>query len=251
MSGGATIKAIIVDDESHCRLVLKKQLEYACPQVEVIASTGDPVKAIEIITELQPDVIFLDIEMPVINGFEMLQRIEDVRFDVIFTTAYDEHALKAFQVHAIAYLLKPIVEEELIAAVGQISERRSRPLDQQTIMHLFESMQNSGKSRKVGIPTQEGLEFIDRDLIIRCQSSGNYTRIIIDNRTDLLVSKTLKIIEELIADPVVFIRTHAAHLVNLNYVAKYLKGSGGQLVMTDGSIIPVSKSRKDSVIQCL
>jgi len=246
-----TIRAAIVDDEAKCRSVLEKQLELFCPEVSVIASFGNPLDAISGVKEIQPDLVFLDIEMPEMNGFEFLQQFETLSFDVVFTTAFDEYALKAFQVHAVDYLLKPIGEEELISAVRQVSGRKSKPLNQEVIMHLFKSMQKTGKSKKVAIPTVEGLEFIDRDKIIRCQSSGNYTKILVDNRSELMVSKTLKVIEDLICDPIVFVRCHAAHLVNLNYVAKYIKGAGGHLVMDDGVVIPVSKSRKENVINSL
>lgn len=245
------IRAIIIDDESKCRSVLEKQLEWTCPNVSIVSSIASPKEAIDIVRRLKPDLVFLDIEMPEMSGFEFLQQFDSIDFDVVFTTAYDEYALKAFQVYAAAYLLKPIDEEQLLSAVSQVSERKSTPLNQETIMLLFQSMQHSGKTKKVAIPTIEGLEFIDREKIIRCQSSGNYTRIFIDQRSELMVSKTLKVIEDLLDEPLVFIRSHAAHLVNLNYVAKYLKGSGGQLVMDDGSIIPVSKSRKENIINSL
>ena len=251
MKSQKSIKAIIIDDESKCRSVLEKQLEWNCPNVNVISSMANPKKAIDAVNQLQPDLIFLDIEMPEMNGFEFLQQFDSIGFDVIFTTAYDEYALRAFQIYAAAYLLKPIDEEQLQSAVTQVTDRKPTPLNQETISLLFESMKHSGKTKKVAIPTSEGLEFIDREKIIRCQSSGNYTRIFIEQRQELLVSKTLKIIEDLLDDPLVFIRSHAAHLVNLNYVAKYLKGSGGQLVMDDGSVIPVSKSKKENIINSL
>ena len=138
---------------------------------------ANPKKAIDAVNQLQPDLIFLDIEMPEMNGFEFLQQFDSIGFDVIFTTAYDEYALRAFQIYAAAYLLKPIDEEQLQSAVTQVTDRKPTPLNQETISLLFESMKHSGKTKKVAIPTSEGLEFIDREKIIRCQSSGNYTRI--------------------------------------------------------------------------
>ena len=245
------LRAIIIDDETKCRSVLEKQLSFACPNVDVLASLGEPQAAVSVVRDLSPDILFLDIEMPLMNGFEFLQELDRIDIDVIFTTAHEEYALKAFQVYAVAYLLKPCTEEDLVKAIDKVIDKRIAPLDQSTILKLFESIQKTGQTQKVAIPTMEGYEFVLRDQIVRCESSGNYTKIHLRDKPAILVSKTLKIVGELLGDSNLFVRAHAAHIVNLNYVVKYLKGAGGQLVMEDGAIIPVSKSKKSGLLESL
>lgn len=246
-----TFKAVIVDDELHCRASLAKLLEWSAPQVKVIKTFEKPIEAQQFLNTHDVDILFLDIDMPAMNGFELLQGIDTIRFDVIFTTAYDEFALQAFKVHATSYLLKPIDEEELLSALDIVASKQQIPLNQDIILQLFESMKKGGQTNKVAIPTMEGLEFIDKDKIIRCSSEGNYTRIFINGRQPLLISKTLKVVAELISAPHQFVRPHASHLVNINYVAKYIKGTGGQLILDDGFVIPVSKHKKSGFLDSL
>jgi len=241
------LKAVIVDDESHGRQTLEKLLEWIDADVEVISTFGDPRKAIVYLNEKNVDLVFLDIEMPEVNGFELLSQIVKIDFDIIFTTAYDEFALQAFKVHAVDYLLKPIQEEELKEAIKQVKSKQSGKISENLLSVLSQNLNKEARLKKIAFPTSVGLEFIQRDQIIRCASEGNYTRIIVQNREPLLISKTLKLVEELIGDGDQFVRTHASHLVNLTFVAKYIKGSGGQLIMEDGIAIPVSKQRKSDL----
>lgn len=245
------LTTIIVDDELHCRESLAKLLEWSAPNVVLLEKFEKPKSALSYLTNNPVDVVFLDIEMPILNGFEMLQELPNIDFDVIFTTAYDEFALRAFQVHAASYLLKPIDETELLKAIDFVLSKNQVPLSQEIVMQLFEATKRNNKLSKVAFPTSEGLEFIDREQIIRCESEGNYTRIYFVNKSSLLISKTLKVVAELINAPDQFIRPHASHLVNFNHIAKYLKGSGGQLIMDDGFVVPVSKHKKSNLLDSL
>lgn len=241
------LRAVIIDDERHCRETLCKLLEWADPTVSVLQSFGDPKRAIEFLNSEKVDIVFLDIEMPEINGFELLTKLKEINFDIVFTTAYDEFALKAFEVQALAYLLKPIGEEELTKVILLIKSKSPTRLDQDKILSLFENLKQSSSIKKVAFPTSEGLEFIRKENIIRCASDGNYTRVFIKGQNPLLISKTLKVVNELIDDEEQFVRPHASHLINLDYVAKYIKGSGGQLIMDDGFVVPVSKLKKSKL----
>ena len=246
-----TIKAVIVDDERHCRETLLKLLEWIESEVEVLESFGNPLEAITYIRKHEIDLLFLDIDMPECNGFDMLSRLGKFDFDIIFTTAYDEYAIKAFEVDALAYLLKPIGEEDLSTVLNKISQQKSRKLNEAKLMKLVEGLNKRTGLQKIAIPTLEGLEFLKKSEIIRCASEGNYTRIFIENKKPLLISKTLKLVAELIDDEEQFIRPHASHLINLNFIAKYIKGAGGQIIMEDGFVVPVSKQKKSDFFDSL
>ena len=245
-----SIKAIIVDDEEHCRSSLKKQIEWSCPQVEIIAEASSASDARALIKELQPELVFLDIEMPGGSGFDLISSFEEINFSIIFTTAYDEYAIKAFKVNAVAYLLKPIDGAELAASVTKIIEERSDSVGKslEDLMCYLRS-QVSGL-KKVAFPVADGLEFVIVDDIIRCESEGSYCHIYIKNNNKLFLSKTLKQVTELINSEK-FTRVHHSHLVNMDYVKKYIRGKGGQVIMDDGSSIPVSRTKKDGFLDNL
>ena len=242
------LKAIIVDDESHCRVTLQKLIDWHCPSVEIINGCGSADEAKKSIISHKPDLVFLDIAMPIKNGFDLLNELDNIDFDVIFTTAFDEFAIEAFKVHAAAYLLKPIDKNELIDAIHNLSKKRQESnLSEAQITAIFKvlSEQNSDFQR-IAIPTSEGIEFVDPKHIIRCVAEGNYTRIQVKDNKDIFISKTLKQVEKLINNPS-FIRPHNSHLVNMLFVKKYVKGVGGQLIMDDDTAIPVSRYRKESL----
>jgi len=242
------MRAIIIDDEAHCRNTLDQQLKWSCPEVKVLRHCANGLSGIEAIKELSPELIFLDIEMPNMTGFEMLEQLDTIDCNLIFTTAYDEYALKAFNTHAIAYLLKPICEDDLLIAIQKVADRNSAKFTKATILSLFEEMRSSHNTCKVAFPTNEGLEFVDWKNIIRCEADSNYTKIFLASGEKYLISKTLKEVSEIIDQSTIFMRPHASHLVNMNYIKRYLKGVGGQLVMEDGSIIPVSRGKKGDMM---
>ena len=243
------MQAIIVDDELLSRKTLSKMLERYCPEVEVIAFCENGKSALHLLQDQQPDILFLDIEMPEMDGFELIEQLQDINFEIIFTTAYDEFALKAFQVSAMDYLLKPIDSEQLIKAVQKVRERQTQLTSKVQVDLLLTSLQSEkGLFPKLAIPSIEGLEFVDVKDIIRCEANKNYTFIYTTDGNKFLFSKTLKDIEILLP-PQIFFRVHQSHLINLNLVKKYIRGSGGEIVMNDGTHVQVSRAKKPLLME--
>lgn len=244
------INAIIVDDEPYCCEILAAMLESDCPEVNIVAISNNASDGLAAIRQYSPDLLFLDVEMPKMNGFEMLEQIPVINFHLIFTTSYDQYALKAIRFSAIDYLLKPIDREELIKAVEKVKQKIQVPIPQQLEILMQKIRQPLQPINKIALPTMEGLQMIAIDTIISCESDDNYTRLILKNKTKLLVTRSLKDIEEIL-EQYNFVRVHRSWLVNLNEIEKYIKGDGGYLMMSDGSTIDVSKNRKESLMQKL
>ena len=245
------IKAIIVDDELGARESLSKMLEKNCKQVEVVAKVDSMLSAFEAITNKEPDLVFLDIEMPNGNAFDLLEKFKTINFNIIFITAYDHYAIKAIKFSAIDYILKPIDSEELVNAVKRFEEYRGQKatLDKQ-FKTLLSNVKPGNKLKKVGIPDGDGLIFINLSDIIRCDSDGNYTFFILTNGKKIIVSRTLGEYEQMFADDN-FFRIHRSHLINLEHVKKYIKGEGGYVVMTDNSQVEVSRRNKTDFLEKL
>jgi two-component system LytT family response regulator len=244
------IRAVIVDDEPYCCETLAVLLERYCPNVTVIDSCYNGMDALTVIQKQQPDLVFLDVEMPKMNGFEMLEQLPSINFDLIFTTSYNQYALKAFRFSAIDYLLKPVDREELQKAIKKLEHRSQRPITQQLEI-LFQKMNRAATPiGKIALPTLEGLQMVNIDSIISCDSDSNYTILRLKHKEKLTVSRTLKDVEELLEDHA-FVRVHNSYLVNLNEIVKYVKGEGGYLVMSDGTNIDVSRSKKEILLKRL
>lgn len=240
------IRTIIVDDEQHCIDALQTMLTKKCPDVAVLAGVKSVQEARAVIDELRPDLVFLDVEMPHQNGFELLKQYDRIPFDVIFTTAYEQYALKAIKFNALDYLLKPFSVQELQEALRKFAERRQhRPEPGMAPLEMFlqnmKTLQQTNK--KIALPTINGLVFMPVQQIVRCESTGNYTRIFFTDRKQLLVSKPLKEFEELLTD-VDFFRVHNSHLINLQQMDSYIQGEGGFALMSDGAQVEVSRRRK-------
>ena len=245
------IRAIIVDDELNSREILKLMLERYCPQVEVISMSDGFEDAIRDINMFKPDVIFLDIQMPDGSGFKLLEQFEEIDFFVIFTTAYEEYALKAFKYNAIDYILKPIVAKDLSDAVEKVSKNlSSKDFNIQSIKSILKDLKQQKKSKKIVLSTAEGMHIIDTENIIRCESDDYYTKFFFVDGTTMLISKTLKEHEELLSDSD-FFRPHKSHLINLKYVKSYIKTDGGSLIMNDGKEIPVSRRKREKILEIL
>lgn len=244
------IKAIIVDDEPYCCESLATLLQRYCPQVSLIDVYYNGTSALKAIYEEKPDLLFLDIEMPQMNGFELLEKLKEIPFQLIFTTSYDQYAIKAIRFSALDYLLKPVDREELQRAVQKAAARISVPNRDQIDILLQKLNQPAVSVNKIAIPTMEGLQMVPIDSIISCGADSNYTVFQVKNRQKLVVSRTLKEIEEMLED-YPFIRVHHSFLINLNEVDKYVRGDGGYLIMSDGSSIDVSRSRKDFLLKKL
>ena len=244
------IKAIIVDDEPYCCETLTILLKEYCPEVKVTGVYNNGKDALAPIRQQAPDLVFLDVEMPKMNGFEMLEQLSAVNFEIIFTTSYDQYALKAIRFSAIDYLLKPVDQEELVTAVHKVIQRNQKPIAQQLEILMQKIHHPSTPISKLAMPTMEGLQMIEVNHIISCESDSNYTILHLKDKKKKVVSSTLKEVEELL-EYHSFCRVHRCYLVNLNEVEKYIKGEGGYLVMTDGSSVDVSRSRKEALMQKL
>ncbi len=244
------IKAIIVDDEPYCCEALDALLNRYCPQVKVAGICYSGREALQEINEQKPQLLFLDIEMPQMNGFDLLQQIPDPTFDLIFTTSYDKYAIKAIRFSALDYLLKPIDRDELQAAVRKVAERNHFSLAQQLELLLHKIHLPASQINKVALPTMEGLQMVPVDSIISCEADSNYTIVILKNKQKIVVSRTLKDIEEILED-YSFFRIHHSYLVNINEINKYVKGEGGYVVMSDASTIDVSRSKKEFLLKRL
>ena len=192
------IKAILIDDETHCRETLSIQLKKYCSEVQLLAQSILAAEGLEAIARHQPDVVFLDVEMPTMNGFEMLQQFSQIPFDVIFTTGYDAYAIKAIRFSAIDYLLKPIDKDELKKAVAKVSQKADHSLNQQLDV-LLEKLDNKHPFlQKIALPTLDGFELVSLENILHCEADSNYTQVVLKNAKKILVSRTLKEIEELL-----------------------------------------------------
>jgi two-component system LytT family response regulator len=223
------IKAIIIDDEMHCRKTLGILLKEYCPDVQVLEQCDNSEAGIEAIKKLKPDLVFLDIEIP---------------FAVIFTTGYDQYAIKAIHFSALDYLLKPIVPKELVAAVHKIQVQKNPPFAEQFRLLMDQIQHKETGFKKIAVPTSEGFELILADQLIRCETHSNYTHLFLKNNARIVACRTLKEMEEQLQDFNYFLRVHHSYIVNLNEVTKYIRGEGGYLIMADGSTVNVSHSAK-------
>jgi len=244
------IKTIIIDDELHSCDALKMLLAKWCPQAEVVAACHSGEEGIRKINELKPQLVFLDIEMPHMNGFQMLEQLPTIDFEIIFTTSYDQYAITAFKFSALDYLLKPVDREELEKAVQKVAKKISPPVSQQLEILLQKINQPSITVQRIALPTMQGLEFVPVESIIRCSSSNNYTEFYLVDKKRLVVSRTLKEVEDMLSEHS-FLRVHNSYIVNMNAILRYIKGEGGYLVMTDGCTVDVSRSRKELLMQRL
>ncbi len=238
------IKSILVDDEEHCLNTLEILLGEYCPQVQVLERCQSVDAAMQAINKWTPQLIFLDVELPVKNGFELLEQFTEPPFSVIFTTSYDRYAIQAIHVSALDYLLKPIESKALIAAVHKVQMQKQPPYAEQFQMLLKQLQHNGCDFKKLAVPTLEGFELIPADQILSCQADANYTYIFLKNKSKITACRALKEMEKQLQDFSSFIRIHHSYIVNLNEVIKYVRGEGGYVIMSDGSAIDVSRDQK-------
>lgn len=237
------LKAIILDDEERGSTLLSRKLKGFEDDLEVIAVFNDPYKALSKMMDMEPDVLFLDVEMPGLNGFQFLEKLGSFNFQVIFTTAYDSYTLEALRLSAVDYLLKPIDEDELHTAIFRLKKRVSEQNKQ--------AKQPESLSRnRLALPTAEGVYLIDKSSIVRVEAMSNYSTFYLNDAKKIVVSKTLKEYENVLTEAY-FLRINRSVIVNLDYIVKYRKGDGGTLEMADGTEVEVSASRKDALIEKL
>lgn len=238
-------RAILVDDELNALRTLEILISTYCPDLEIIAKASSVNDAVTLIRELKPDLVFLDIEMPTGSGFEVIERLNGQKFKLIFTTAYEQYAHKAFKVEATDYLLKPIDREELKRAVHKVVNMDSVNISLNELSKLLTPNQ---ADNKIAIPTNEGFTVVNTDEIIRVESDSNYSWFVLSGDRKILVSRTLKEAETQL-EKFGFIRVHNSHLINQNQIEKYIKTEGGYLVLKDGTIIPISKRKRLEVLR--
>ncbi|MES2777966.1 MAG: LytTR family DNA-binding domain-containing protein [Bacteroidota bacterium] len=242
------LKAIIIDDEPDCVKLLALQLKMYCPQVQVVAACTASEDSLVKIKELKPGLVFLDIEMPVMNGFQLLEKLGNISFSLVFVTAYDQFAVKAFRYCALDYLLKPIDAKDLQSAVKK-AEQLHWP-DQQQLSLLKQQVHSKEKHfpDKIALPYQNGVTFVEIKNIIYCESENNYTRFHTTDNQQYLVAKTLGDIQEVLEERN-FLRVHRQYLVNLDHIKKYVRGEGNYLVLSNGQNVAVARNQKERLIE--
>ncbi len=243
------IKTLIIDDEKSSRDTLRGFVENYCEEIQIIDEAETAEQGIEHIKNLQPHLIFLDIELPLGSGFDLLEACKHANFEVIFTTAHDQYALQAIKVCALDYLLKPISATDLINAISKIRQRNLTGTAKPQIGAFVENISNLNKQlSNIVLPTMDGFIVKKISDIIRCEADKNYTLFVFVNKEKILVSKTLKEYDELLND-MDFIRVHQSHLINASHVQRYIKGSGGYVKMSDDSLIEVSRRKKEMLME--
>jgi two-component system LytT family response regulator len=240
------ITAVIVDDEMNAVEVLSWQLKQYCPQVEVVGYSNNVPDAIALIKGKSPQLIFLDIEMPVQNGFNLLEAFDDPTFDIIFTTAYNQYAIKAFKFSAFDYLLKPIDADDLQASVARYALKKNHSVKEQ--LKVLSAQLHHKQLNRVAISSADGLMMLKPEQIVRCESESNYSKIFLENKQKIVVAKTLKELEDVLSE-YQFYRVHQSHLVNLVHVASFSRNDGGYVLMTDGAHITIARNRKNGFLE--
>lgn len=243
------MNAIIVDDEKHCREVLGHLLQKYCSDVKLLAVCAGAEEALQALQVHTPDLLFLDIEMPGMNGFELLDRFPDPQFEIIFTTAYNEYAIKAIKHSALDYLLKPVDKEELIDSVKRAKAVMSNKVPGR-VNNLLQLLNMKKEIKRFAVPTLDGLIMIDIADILFCESDSAYCKFFFTNNKQLVISKTLKEVEEVLAGND-FCRIHHSYLINMKFVQSYIRGEGGEVVMNNGKHLPVSRTRKQEFLSLL
>ena len=243
-------RTILIDDEINSLDILEYELQSINEDIEVIAKCTDARKAVDLIDNMQPDLVFLDIEMPWLSGFEVLDRLNYTDFNLIFVTAYNQYAIKAFKYFAFDYLLKPVSSRELDKTLQRIKNRNVK-LQSTELINIIKALKHEGlKSVRVPFPTLKGVEFYSVDEIIHCKADSNYTEIYTTNGKKVVISKTLKSIEYMLDNPS-FLRVHQSHLINLDYLTSYIKEEGGYLKMSNNNIVPLSRSKRASFFELI
>ncbi len=241
------LKVIIIDDEPDCVKLLALQLKMYCPQVEIVAECTASNDALVQIKALQPDLVFLDIEMPVMNGFQLLEALGPINFSLVFVTAYDKFAVKAFRFNALDYLLKPIDGKDLKVSVQKALLQKP---NQQQLQSVKQQLNGGEKYHpdKIALPYQNGVTFTEIKNIIYCESDNNYTKFHMVDGKQYTVAKTLGDIQEVLEERN-FLRVHRQYLINLNHIKKYVRGEGNYLIMNNDANIPVARNKKEKLIE--
>jgi two-component system LytT family response regulator len=244
-----TLRAVLIDDEKHCIETLRYELEQHCPQVEIAGTASSGPDGISLIREMKPDLVFLDIEMPGMSGFEMVRQLDTTSLNVIFVTAYDQYALQAFRCAATDYLLKPVISEQLTDAVNRVANRSSKDgVTKDKLDALLYNLREGLKSPRVALSSGRSIDFVESSRIMYCKAESNYTDVLLTDGKRYTLSRTLGDVETML-DHLEFFRVHQSYLINLSQMTSYIRDDGGYAVMRDGTRIPISKRRKEDFLQ--
>lgn len=243
--------AVLIDDEPGALAVMQLLLQKHCIQINIVGKTSNSVEGAALIKAKRPDIVFLDIEMPQLNGFQVLEQVEDIDFHLIFTTAYDQYAVQAFRYSAVDYLLKPIVAEDLINAMARLESRYKGNREQmQALEQNIQSVRNQQFPDRITLPHTRGYIFQKTADIIYCEAHNTYTKFYIEGKEPLMISKPLGDVEEMLnGGP--FFRTHRQYLVNIQKITELLRTDGGFLLMSDGQEIPIVRTRRQELLDMM
>jgi len=244
------IHAIIVDDEHSAIESLQWELEKFCKEVKVVDTFTNPTEAISAINYLKPDLVFLDIEMPELDGFQLLKRLDFRNFNLIITTAYNQYAIQAFKENAIDYLLKPVDPDELVKAVDKISKKEVTTNNIEKVFEKILTKENINRKNKIPLALTDRIIMVEKNAIMYCISDGNYTNVILQDGKKYFLSKTLKSVYDTLSS-LDFIRVHKKYVINTYYVSEYIRGDGGEVIMSDKKNIPVSRMHKEELLKSL
>ncbi|MCE3226431.1 MAG: DNA-binding response regulator [Bacteroidetes bacterium] len=242
------IKAIIIDDEKPGREITSELLKLYCPEVNVVAQCENILIAKEEIRGKQPDLVFLDIQMPDGSGFDLLEQLEEINFDVIFVTAHDEYVLRALRFNAVDYLLKPVDEDELVTAVNKVIEQRKTSQDKLNIKSFIEQhLSGSKKPDNLCIPTSKGFKVIKLEEIVCCEANNTYTVIYLTDGSQMVSTKPMVEYDEMLTDSG-FTRVHKSWLINMSHIKEYVRGEGGVVILSNNKSVDVSRRKKEHFI---
>lgn len=245
------IKTLIIEDEQKSREMLAGVIQKNCPELSVIGLATNVKEGVEMIESLRPELVFLDISMPDGSGFDLLEKVPGHKFELIFATASDQHAIRAIKYSACDYLLKPIDIEELKIAVDKVVKKKSSIPNMENLQFLIQQLKRSDENfQKITLPTGNAYEIVNIKDIVRCEADGSYTTFYLSDKRKLMISAGLKHYEELLPDGD-FIRVHHHHLINMNHVVRFLKEDGGYAIMSDGSKIEISRRKKEAFMEKL
>ncbi len=246
------MNAIIIDDEPKARRLLEALIDRNCPSIKEVVCAGDLQSGIKLIREHKPKIVFLDIEMPGYSGLQILDFFDpaEVQFEIIFTTAYSDYAIKAFELNAVSYLLKPLRADKLIESVGKATGRIERNQISQSLVELKAVFETS-RFKKIALPVSDGIVFVPFDDIYLCQADGMYTKIYTQTQGELLISKPLKHIIELLKGTPQFYRTHRSFLININHIKRLIKSDGSSVLMENGVYAAISKDKREELLSIL
>ena len=241
------ITTILVDDEANNLLFLQALIKENCPQLDIVHTAENAAEGLQLISHLKPQLVFMDIDMPDMTGFELLKKLEPLNFEVIFVTAYNQYAMEAFDYNAVAYITKPVVTQKLTAAVEKAIIRIEEKKYAENIFSLLENVNHKNENDKIALPTMQGLQFIKLSQICFCESSGNYTKFNLTDNSKIMVSRQLGEYEKLLPGDT-FVRIHDQHIINLTCIKEYIKGSGGEVILENGTRLNVASRRKEELL---